>query len=98
MKGQSEVLQLISQGKPLETVLDKLIVWLEKQLDEGLITSILCTDETGTRIHLCVGKRLPKAYVDAIIGLPIGPNVGSCGTPAYTDRLLIAENITDDRF
>jgi hypothetical protein len=45
MRGQSEILQLITQGKSLETVLTKVTKWVEQQSEEELIASILCTDD-----------------------------------------------------
>ena len=39
---------------------------------------------------------LPKAYIDAIDGLAIGPSAGSCGTAAYRAEQVIVENIVTD--
>lgn len=93
MQRQSEVLQLIISGKSLETVLDKLIQSVEDQSNDGLIASIFCTDDTGEHLFHCAGKRLPKSYIDAINGLKIGPDVGSCGTAAYKKKPVVVENI-----
>ena len=95
IKGQGEVLQLITQGKPLKTVLDKLIKWVENQSEEALIASILCPDETGEHLYHCAGSNLSSDYVEAINGLTIGPNGGSCGTAAFTRKPVIVENIQD---
>lgn len=93
MKGQSEILQLITQGKSLEYVLEKLTKWAEKQSEEGMIASVLCTDEGGQSLYHCAGSSLPDEYLQAINGLPIGPDIGSCGTAAYTKKPVIVENI-----
>jgi PAS domain S-box-containing protein len=95
MKGQSEVLQLITQGKSLEIVLDRLIEWVETQSDDGLIASILTTDETGQHLYHLAGKQLPIDYIEAINGLKIGPNAGSCGTAAFLRKPVIVENIEE---
>lgn len=91
--GQSEVLHLIIQGKPLKTVLDKLTQWVETQSEDRLIASILCTDEAGKHLYPCGGSRLSNDYIDAINGLTIGPNMGSCGTAAFTRKMVVVENI-----
>jgi diguanylate cyclase (GGDEF)-like protein len=39
---------------------------------------------------------LPKAYVAAIDGLRIGPNVGSCGTAAYRREVVVVSDISRD--
>jgi hypothetical protein len=95
MKGQSDVLQLITQGKSVEIVLDRLVEWVEAQSDEGLIASILSTDETGMHLYHLAGSQLPKDYIEAINGLKIGPNVGSCGTAAYLKKSVIVDNIEE---
>lgn len=39
---------------------------------------------------------LPKEYINAINGLEIGNNRGSCGTAAYTKETVIVEDIQND--
>lgn len=39
---------------------------------------------------------LPKAYMDAIHGAPIGPKAGSCGTAAYLKKRIIVTDISKD--
>jgi hypothetical protein len=95
LKGQSEVLQLISQGKSLNTVLDRLVEWVEAQSDEGLIASILSIDETGQHLYHLAGSRLSADYIKAINGITIGPNAGSCGTAAYLKEPVIVDNIEE---
>jgi PAS domain S-box-containing protein len=95
MRGQSEILQLITQGKSLEIVLTKITKWVEQQSEEELIASILCTDDTEQHLYHCAGSRLPKDYAEAINGLTIGPNAGSCGTAAFTRKTVIVENIQE---
>lgn len=95
MKGQSEVLHLITQGKSLDTVMDRLIDWVEAQSNEGLIASILSIDETSNRLYHLAGKQLPNDYVEAINGLKIGPDAGSCGSAAYLKKPVIVDNIEE---
>jgi GAF domain-containing protein len=39
---------------------------------------------------------LPDAYVKAIDGLAIGPDVGSCGTAMYSGKTVIVTDILED--
>ena len=39
---------------------------------------------------------LPKVYCDAIDGIAIGPNVGSCGTVAYLGHAIFVTDIATD--
>jgi len=44
-----------------------------------------------------VAPSLSKDYLDAIQGLKIGPNTGSCGTAMYKKELVIVEDIKNSR-
>jgi hypothetical protein len=49
------------------------------------------------RIRAAIGDSLPAAYRDALVGRPIGPRAGSCGTAAYSGQRVVVEDIeTDD--
>jgi PAS domain S-box-containing protein len=91
--GLSDVLKLITQGESVMAVLGRLLKWVEAQSDEGLIASILSTDETGQHLYHLAGSQLPKDYIEAINGLKIGPNMGSCGTAAYLRKPVIVDDI-----
>jgi PAS domain S-box-containing protein len=95
MERQSEVLQMITQGKSLTDALNILTNWVETQSSDGLIASILCTDSTGLYLYHCAGNSLPKDYIEAINGLTIGPEAGSCGTAAHTKKPVVVENIEE---
>lgn len=54
-----------------------------------LLRSIL--DDT---LHTAAGPSLPKFYSDAVNGIKIGPEVGCCGTAAYSKKLVIVDDIS----
>lgn len=93
---QNRVLEMITQGTPLADALDSLVRSLERQSAHGMRGSILLLD--GERAHLRHGAApsLPAAYNAAIDGIAIGPNVGSCGTAAYTKAPVIVADIAAD--
>ncbi len=61
----------------------------------GHPVSILLLDSEG-RLHNGATHGLPQFYNDAIEGLRIGPNVGSCGAAAATGKRYIAADIRSD--
>lgn len=79
---QAAVLEMIALNLPLEAVLNRLVMLMETQLD-GVLGSILLLDESGQYLRHGAAPTLPVAYSQAIDGIAIGPNVGSCGTAAY---------------
>lgn len=94
--GQCQVLEMITHGLPLPSILEGIARWVEAQSRDGLLASILLLD--SERQHLLHGAApsLPEAYNKAIDGLTIGPRVGSCGTAAYTKEAVFVEDIAED--
>jgi diguanylate cyclase (GGDEF)-like protein len=93
--GQAQILEMIATNAKLEDVLDHLMRLVESQ-SVGLYGSILLLDKTGTRLKHGAAPRLPKAYVEAIDGVEIGPKVGSCGTAAYRREAVAVSDIANN--
>ena len=93
-QGQNEVLEQLATGQGLTRVLTTLVE-ITEQRTSGMRGSILLLDDTQ-RLRHCTAPRLPAAYTDAIDGVEIGPEVGSCGTAAFTKKLSVAENTQTD--
>jgi PAS domain S-box-containing protein len=94
--GQSQLLDMISQGRPLSQILDAIIVWVEAQASAGVLASILLLDAEGQRLRHGAAPSLPDAYNAAIDGIAIGPCAGSCGTAAYTRATVVVSDIERD--
>tara|TARA_R110002049_G_scaffold4601_5_gene32610 strand:+ start:845502 stop:847112 length:1611 start_codon:yes stop_codon:yes gene_type:complete len=94
LRGQTLVLKRLAQGASLDDVLQTLVEVSEQTRPE-MIASILLLDESGCLRH-GASRRLPKAYCTAIDGVIPGPDVGSCGTAAYTGKRVIVEDIRTD--
>ena len=58
--------------------------------------SILLLDEDGEHLRHGAGPSMPAAYNEAIDGIAIGPNVGSCGTAAYSNAPVFVTDIATD--
>jgi diguanylate cyclase (GGDEF)-like protein/PAS domain S-box-containing protein len=94
-EGQSQILEMIAMSAPLEGVLEYLVHLVESQFT-GIIVSVLLLDEDGARLRHGAAPSLPAAYVKAIDGVRIGPNVGSCGTAAYRREAVFVGDIMSD--
>ncbi|MBI1407890.1 MAG: response regulator [Caulobacter sp.] len=88
----THALQLMAGNEPLPIILGGVVRCLEI-LHPGVLASILLLDETGQHLKFAAGPSLPDAYNQAIDGVAIGPNVGSCGTAAFLNQTVIAEDV-----
>jgi diguanylate cyclase (GGDEF)-like protein len=78
---QNEILEAVATGVPFAEVADTLCRRAEA-LAPGSNCTIAAIDAEGV-IHPVAGPSLPSSYGEAIDGICIGPEVGSCGTAAY---------------
>jgi signal transduction histidine kinase len=95
LRGQAEVLEMIASGAPLAVTLAHIIGLIEAQMPDARC-SILLLDEDGQHIRHGAAPSLPKDYVRAIEGLPIGPKSGSCGTAMYWAKPVVVSDIDTD--
>jgi diguanylate cyclase (GGDEF)-like protein len=91
---QREVLEAIALGRPLNAVLD-LLCRRAESLAPGLACSVLLIEKNGT-VTPAAGPSLPPAYVQALVGAPIGPRAGSCGTAAWRREAVEVTDIATD--
>ncbi|GAX36797.1 PAS domain-containing protein [Nodularia sp. NIES-3585] len=93
---QKDILELIATGVPLQEVLVTLTHAIETRLNQ-VFCSIMLLDESKTKLHLTVGSSLPEKYTQALVdGVPVGAEMGSCGTAAYTKQTVIVSDIAND--
>jgi signal transduction histidine kinase len=90
--GLDNVLKMLAMGDSLKETLEKLIEYLESKI-QGVKCSILILDNSGQYLLRGAAPSLPKSYCDALDGFLIGPNVGSCGTAAYKNEMIIVDDI-----
>lgn len=96
LAAEKRVLELIATGAPLPQVLDTLVHEAEANSNEGMLCSILLADDSRERLLHGAAPTLPETYNQAIHGIRIGPNVGSCGTAAYERRPVFVCDISSD--
>ncbi|HZU52017.1 MAG TPA: PAS domain-containing protein [Sphingomicrobium sp.] len=92
----NEVLELAIEDKPLGKTLEALARTVESHSRSGVIASILLLDRDGRHLRHGAAPSLPEEYNKAIDGLEIGPDVGSCGTAAFTGQAVFVSDIAND--
>lgn len=95
VKGQNRILEMVAQGSPLIKILNTLCSLIESQ-QEGLRASICLLDEAKKCLCFGAAPSLPDSYNEAVHGMAIGPEEGSCGTAAFKNELVIVEDISQD--
>ena len=91
---QQEILDMLARGSSLEDACDRICNHAE-QLAAGVLCSIVTVDRDGL-LHPLAGPTIAKTYSDALDGIPIGPDVGSCGTAAHFRRPIAVTDIFAD--
>lgn len=91
------VLEKLSRNEPLENILTAIVNNVEQQQPE-MLCSILLLDARGEHFLIGAAPSLPDFYNNAIDGVTIGDNLGSCGTAAYRRERIIVENIATHPF
>jgi PAS domain S-box-containing protein len=92
----NEVLELAIEDRPLGETLEALATVVERHSTSGVLASILLLDSDGKHLRHGGAPSLPEAYNLAIDGLEIGPEVGSCGTAAFTGEPVFVTDIATD--
>ena len=82
---ERHVLKLIAEGASLKEVLDALTAAIER-ISPGCFCSVLLLDEEKRQLREGSAGGLPPEYMRQVDGLPIGREVGSCGSAAFRIR------------
>ncbi|MFC1589014.1 response regulator [Pseudomonadota bacterium] len=91
--GNNHILELITKDSPLEEILTAIVLHAEKMLP-GVIGSITLLDESGRHLRIGAAPHLPDFYNEAMDGIEIGQNVGTCCAAAYEAQPLIAADLS----
>lgn len=93
---QSRMLQAAFENETLPNLLEMLIRALEEEARSEILGSILLYDDSGRRLLHGAAPSLPQAYNEAIHGIEIGPEVGSCGTAAFKREPVYVSDVRTD--
>ncbi|MFC0297502.1 diguanylate cyclase domain-containing protein [Geobacillus jurassicus] len=92
---QTHILRQIAKHEPLDAILTS-IAKAAEALRPPTVCSILLADDNGRRLYHGAAPSLPSAYIEAMNGIEIGPQSGSCGAAAYQKEIVIASNVAND--
>lgn len=97
LDGQTGILTLINEDRPLGEILGEICRVVEAQA-QGMMVSILLLDDDRRHLVHGAGPSLPEDYNEAVNGLAIGEGIGSCGTAAVTGQPVIVADIAAHPF
>lgn len=89
-KLHNRILEMIAKGNLAAEIYNEIAFMYEDRYP-GMRCSMLELD--GDTLRHGGAPSLPKEYCDAVDGLKIGPNVGSCGASTYTGKRVLVEDI-----
>ncbi|MEO7431661.1 MAG: EAL domain-containing protein [Dokdonella sp.] len=92
---QHEILEDIARGKSLQSVAERLCIWVESNAP-GVACTILTIDTVAGVLCPVAAPSLPAEYSQALAGCKIGPNTGSCGTAAWRGEPVETIEIATD--
>ena len=93
---QNRVLELAVGDATLRQTLEAIVTTVESLSNSGVLTSILLLDQDGAHLRHGAAPSLPAAYNDAIDGIAVGPDVGSCGTAVHRGEPVLVSDIAID--
>ncbi|OWW21409.1 hypothetical protein AYR66_19900 [Noviherbaspirillum denitrificans] len=94
-EGQLRVLEMIALDAPLEESLASLQQCIEAQY-EGMLSAVILPDESARLMLYCIAPSLPASFREALVGCPIGPDAGCCGSAMYRREPVIVPDVMVD--
>jgi diguanylate cyclase (GGDEF)-like protein/PAS domain S-box-containing protein len=91
---QQLIMTALADETPITDIADRLCRRVEEMAPD-IVSSLLHIDADGL-IHPLGGPSLPDGYSRALDGIPIGPDVGSCGAAAHFGKQVMALDIDTD--
>ncbi|WP_170940612.1 sensor domain-containing diguanylate cyclase [Pseudoalteromonas sp. NBT06-2] len=88
----NSLLRDLALGIKIDTFIQQVVETVEECIPHSF-ASILHLDPKTQTLHCATKNNLPDFYNQAINGIEIGPEVGSCGAAAFLKEPVIASNI-----
>lgn len=92
---QNEILEGMSDGASLQETLGAVAALIESTCP-AMLCSIMTVTPDGENLTPLVSPSLPPAYLAHLTRVPIGPQIGSCGTAAYLKKPVVVTDIATD--
>jgi signal transduction histidine kinase len=96
VEDERHVLELIAKGASIKIVLDTLTEAIER-VNPGCFCTILLVDESGSRLLQGSAPTIPAGYWELCNGIPIMRDLGSCSAAAFSNEIVVVEDIATDR-
>jgi diguanylate cyclase (GGDEF)-like protein len=87
--------ELIARDAPLADVLGELVEGIERY-EPSVIPCVVLLDRESNTLHPGAAPSLPPHYLAAIDGVVIGPNIGTCGSAAWSGDFTVTDDIAED--
>lgn len=91
-----KALTYISSDKSLKDTLEVLAKGVEINYP-SVFCSILLLDEKGSYLSDCVAPSLPESYQQTIVGVEVGPYVGTTGAAIYAKEAVLTNDLQNDK-
>lgn len=95
LAGEKRSFEMMTTDQPLTTILDSLCQTLSVLTDASFVT-IMLQDEEGRTLRPGGGYKLPEGFSEAVCGIPVGPEFGSCGTAAFRQEPVLIDDVDID--
>jgi diguanylate cyclase (GGDEF)-like protein/PAS domain S-box-containing protein len=95
LEAQIGVLEMLAACRPVDEVLAKIVALIEEQLQD-FFGSIVVLDGSGTFFSHVIAPAMPEEYGQALVGIAIADDVGTCGTACYRGEPVFTEDILTD--
>jgi diguanylate cyclase (GGDEF)-like protein/PAS domain S-box-containing protein len=89
---RNKVLNMLTSHQPLSVILHAIAADID-ELNLDIACCILLLSDDGKHLQHGAAPRLPEWYCQAIDGIAIGPDVGSCGASAFSGVAMLIEDI-----
>lgn len=86
----------VATGTDLSRILDRIVRAATMSIGGLHSNSLLLLSEDGRALRHAAAVGLPTAYIEAIDGTEIGPDVGTCGAAAWHGGTVITEDLLVD--
>src|SRR5712671_6548302 len=91
---EKRALEMIADGASLSEILKQLCAAIDEHT--LAISLVMLMDRGGDQLLPFPGPHVPPEITAAFTPWPIGPNMGSCGTAAFTRKRVIISDISKD--
>jgi len=92
LDARNRVLEQLARGRPLSEILETLTTHIEA-LEPSMLCTVLLFDEENRRLFAASASSLPRFYTEAVDGIEVHAELGSCGAAACTGQRIVVADI-----